>query len=317
MATVIEADKLTRDFGALRAVDELSLAVEEGEVFGVLGPNGAGKTTTVRLLNGVLRPTGGTVRVMGLDPGTQGSQVRQRTGVLTETPSLYERLTAKDNLEVWGALYGVPSSELDTRVSDMLGFLGLADRANERTGGYSKGMKQRLALARALIHDPDVLFLDEPTAALDPEAARQVSQYIEQLSHQRGRTVFLCTHNLAEAERLCDRVAVLNRGHLLAVGTLAELEHTLWRGTWLDVELREPLAEEELIALRAVPGVMDVQLPQPAARLAVQLAGRERVPAIIAALVAQGGQIMRANPRQHTLEDIYFELQDQQKDGQP
>lgn len=314
MTTVIEVEQLARYFGPVKAVDGITFCVEEGEVFGLLGPNGAGKTTTVRLLNGVLTPSDGQARVLGFDPVTQGCQLRQQTGVLTETPSLYERLTAQENLALFGALYGVLGAKLSRRVDELLEFFELSKRANNRVGGFSKGMKQRLALARALLHEPPLLFLDEPTSGLDPEAARQVTQMIQQLSHQKGRTVCLCTHNLSEAQRLCDRVAVMNEGRLLALGTLAELPRTLWRGLWVDIEFRTPLADTVADKLRATRGVSDVQLD--AMHLAVRVESGEAVPMVVASLASQGAQIMRVNPRQYSLEDIYFELQKQLRENQ-
>ena len=315
MTIVIEARQLTRDFGPTRAVDGLTFQVEEGQVFGVLGPNGAGKTTTVRLLNGVLSPSAGQANVLGLDPAVQGCELRRRTGVLTETPALYERLTARENLTIFGTLYGVAEGSLARRVDDLLDLFGLAGRADDKAGRFSKGMKQRLALARALLHEPPLLFLDEPTAALDPEAARQVTGLIAQLSHREGRTVFLCTHNLDEAERLCDQVAVMNRGRLLALGTLAELSRTLWRGQWVDIEFRSPPADGVAESLRALGGVGEVQLE--ALHWAVRVASDELVPGVVAALAGQGAQVMRVNPRRHSLEDVYFELQQQEKESQP
>ncbi|HWG85871.1 MAG TPA: ABC transporter ATP-binding protein, partial [Deinococcales bacterium] len=212
MSQAITANNLRRDFANLRAVDDLSFTVSKGEVFGMLGPNGAGKTTTVRLLNGVLAPTGGSASVLGHDPARDGEAVRRHTGVLTETPSIYERLSARDNLRFFATLYGVPEDQLDRRADATLASLGLQERARDRAGTFSRGMKQRLALARAIVHDPPLLFLDEPTAALDPEAAKGVLDLIEHLARDGKRTVVLCTHNLTEAERLCDRVAVISRG---------------------------------------------------------------------------------------------------------
>ena len=303
----IQIDKLTRHFGNLKAVDGVTLTVERGEVFGVLGPNGAGKTTMVRLLNGVLAPTAGTCRVLGFDPTTQGSEVRRRTGVLTESPALYERMTARENLRFFGTLYGVPEDKLVSRADAMLEAFGLDERADDRVGGFSKGMKQRLALARALLHEPEALFLDEPTAALDPEAARRVTELVMEFSHQAGRTVFLCTHYLPEAQRLCDRVAVLNRGRLIAIGTLAELARTLWHGTWVDIECLAAPDPDLIAALRTLPGVTDAR-PE-GTRLAVQVEDEARIPAAVTALVAHGAQVLRVNPREHTLEEVYFELQ--------
>lgn len=305
----IQVDRLTRHFGSLKAVDGVTLTVEQGEVFGVLGPNGAGKTTMVRLLNGVLAPSAGTCRVLGFDPTTQGSEVRRRTGVLTESPALYERMTARENLRFFGTLYGVPEDKLAARAGAMLEAFGLAERADDRVGGFSKGMKQRLALARALLHEPEALFLDEPTAALDPEAARRVTELVIEFSHQAGRTVFLCTHYLPEAQRLCDRVAVLNRGRLIAIGTLAELARTLWHGTWVDIECLAAPDPDLIAALRTLPGVTDVR-PE-GARLAVQVADEAQIPAVVAAFVAQGAPVLRVNPREHTLEEVYFELQNE------
>jgi len=310
MVPVIATESLSRSFGPIRAVDGLTFQVHEGEVFGLLGPNGAGKTTTVRLLNGVLRPSGGQARVLGLDPAQDGCRLRQQTGVLTETPSLYERLTARENLALFGALYGIPETELARRVDRMLEEFGLADRADSRVGEFSKGMKQRLALARALLHEPPLLFLDEPTAGLDPEAARQVTEMIARLSHREGRTVFLCTHNLTEAQRLCDRVAVMDRGRLLALGTLEELSRTLWPGLPVEIGLGAPLTDAAVGALRHLPGVRDVQ--HEGLQLTVNVTGESTIPAVVETLVREGARILRVIPRQPSLEEIYFAIRGEQ-----
>lgn len=306
MVPVIEVEALTRSFGPIRAVDGVTFQVYEGEVFGLLGPNGAGKTTMVRLLNGILKPSGGRARVLNLDPAADGCVIRRRTGVLTETPSLYERLTARENLLIFGALYGIPKADLPRRVDRMLEWFELAERAEDRVGGFSKGMKQRLALARALLHEPPLLFLDEPTAGLDPEAARQVTDLIRQLGHQEGRTVFLCTHNLAEAQRLCDRVAVIDRGHLLAIGTLEELSRALWDGFQLEVDFLETPVAPVADALRLLPDVTDVR-SEPL-RLTVRVTGEAAIPAVVETLVRQGARILRVSPRLPSLEEIYFEI---------
>jgi ABC-2 type transport system ATP-binding protein len=261
----------------------------------------------VRLLNGVLAPSAGSCRVLGFDPATDGGEVRRRTGVLTESPALYERMTARENLIFFGTLYGMSDQQLATRSGAMLEAFGLADRADDRVGSFSKGMKQRLALARALLHNPEALFLDEPTAALDPEAARRVTELIVEFSRSAGRTVFICTHYLPEAERLCDRVAVLSRGRLIAIGTLADLSQTLWHGTWADIECLTPPDGVAIAILRALPYVTEVQVD--GRSLAIQLESEERVPEAVKTLVQQGENVLRVNPREHTLEEVYFELQ--------
>lgn len=230
---LITVEDLTKRFGALTAVDELSFAVAEGEVFGLLGHNGAGKTTTVRLLNGLLMSDNGRSSVLGFDPSRQGATLRKRTGVLTETPALDERLTARENLAIYADLFGVPPGDCKQRMTSLLETFGLSARADDRVGSYSNGMKQRLALA--LLHEPTVLFLDEPTAGLDPVAARGVHELIE-LFTSAGRAVLLCTHNLDEAQRLCDRVAILEQGHLLALGTPEELASRVGTARGFDIK---------------------------------------------------------------------------------
>lgn len=308
MTPTIQVEHLTRTFKGRPAVDQVSFTVEPGEVFGLLGPNGAGKTTLVRLLNGLLEPTGGTATVFGMDAATQGETIRKRTGVLTETPSLYERLPAVENLRFFGTMYGVPPDELRPRIKQLLTFFELDARANDRPGGFSKGMKQRLALARALLHNPELLFFDEPTSGLDPEAARSVDDLIARLSRESGRTVMLCTHNLEEAQRLCTRIGVINHGKLLAFGTPAELARDLWQGTWVDVTLSPTPAPELVQAVKGLRGVLNTQLN--GEQLAVQIESPVGIPALIAGIVHAGGQIMKVLPREYSLEEIYFRVQE-------
>ena len=258
MDNIVEVNGLERVFGQNRAVDGMTFHVKQGEVFGLLGPNGAGKTTTVRLLNGILPPSGGTARVFGLDPTMDGQRIREKTGVLTESPSLYERLSARENLEFFGTLAGIPSEKLSQRVLDILDFFGLQNRVDDKIETYSKGMKQRLALARALVHEPPLLFLDEPTSGLDPEAAQQVNELIAGLGQRSGQTILLATHNLLEAQRLCDRVAVMNKGRILAMGSLKELTRKLWPVTWVDITFWETPAETVRGSLKAQRGVIQI-----------------------------------------------------------
>ncbi len=313
MDTIIEVKDLCRTFGDIHAVDGLTFDIQPGEVFGLLGPNGAGKTTTVRLLNGILPPSSGTVRVFGLNPAEQGEQVRKQTGVLTETSSLYERLSAQENLEFYGTLAEIPEEKLKGRVKEILEFFELDQRAGDKVETYSKGMKQRLALARALLHQPPLLFLDEPTSGLDPEAAQQVNALIESLSH-KGQTIILCTHNLTEAERLCDRVAVMNNGRALALGSLTDLSRKLWPAIWVDVKFWEVPSADQLEAAKNFQSVKQAEAASDS--LSVRLESKESIPAFVRHLVETGSSILSVNPRAHSLEDVYFAIQNGKKEGE-
>ncbi len=306
--SVISTSNLTRRFGDKTAVDGLTFKVQAGEIFGFLGHNGAGKTTTVRLLNGVIEASSGEARVLGLDPQTDGPSLRARTGVLTETPSLDERLSAHDNLTYYADLYNVARSEVSGRVNSLLAEFELAERADEKVGGYSKGMKQRLALARALMHKPEVLFLDEPTSGLDPVAARHVHELVENLARREGCTIFLCTHNLVEAQKLCDRVAVMDHGQLVAMGTPAELVRQYV--TRLDVDLEVDPAQVEL-ALEVIPGLPKLVINSPRREkdvVSLTLSGREAIPELLSTLVQKGLRVYRLAPHEADLEEVYFAL---------
>jgi len=302
---IIVANGLSRRFGDTLAVAELTLEVNRGEVFGFLGHNGAGKTTTVRLLNGVLTPSAGQARVLGLDPMADGPALRRQTGVLTESPSLDERLSARLNLSLYADLYGVPKAEVKARVDELLATFELAERADDRVGEFSKGMKQRLALARTVVHQPALLFLDEPTAALDPVAARQVHEMILH-SARAGRTVFMNTHNLVEAQRLCDRVAVMEHGRLVAVGAPHDLARRLVRNLTVEFELRPDDTAAALQALHGAPGIVSAN--QRNGVIVVSGAEREAVPELISRLVQAGVRIYQVTPQEPTLEDVYFAL---------
>ncbi len=314
MNAVIEVNHLTHRYGQRLAVDDLTFSANPGEVLGLLGPNGAGKTTTVRLLNGLFHPQSGQMRLLGLDPVTQGDQVRRQTGVLTETPALYERLTARQNLDFFATLSGMPAGEKSSRVNELLAFFDLTTRSAEKVGTYSKGMKQRLALARALLAHPPLLFLDEPTSGLDPEAAAQVHDLIESIHQHNGQTVVLATHNLYDAQRLCDRVVIMNHGRLLALGTLDELRQRLAPGLWVQIDLWQPLAELNGDSLARLPGVLEIKQVSPGC-LRIQVSENAVVPQLVAHLVGQGAQILAVAPQQVSLEEIYFSLQNSQPAG--
>jgi ABC-2 type transport system ATP-binding protein len=219
----IRTNGLSREFGTLTAVGNLSLEVPSGIVFGFLGPNGAGKTTTIRLLLGLLEPTQGSAEVLGYDTVTQAGEIRARSGALLEYSGIYERLSAEDNLDFYGRVWRLPEAGRKARIKELLTHLDLWDRRKELAGTWSRGMKQKLAVARALLHRPALIFLDEPTAGLDPVAAAALREDLASLAQIEGVTVFITTHNLAEAEKLCQQVAVIREGKLLAVGALDKL----------------------------------------------------------------------------------------------
>ncbi|NTU56970.1 MAG: ABC transporter ATP-binding protein, partial [Anaerolineales bacterium] len=256
---------------------------------------------------GILPPSNGTARVFGFDPATQGEDIRRKTGVLTETPALYERLSARENLEFFATLQSIPESDLNRRVDEMLEFFELASRAEDKVETFSKGMKQRLALARALIHKPPLLFLDEPTSGLDPEAAQQVNDLIAGLSRSNGQTVVLATHNLFEAQRLCDRVAIMNKGRILALGSLKDLSRKLWPVTWVDITFHVKPSENAAGSLKSQRGVIQVSAEGEA--LSVQVENEDVIPEVVRHLVKNDASILKVNPRDYTLEDIYFALQ--------
>lgn len=308
MNAVISINQLTRCFKETTAVDQLSLEVYAGEIFGFLGHNGAGKTTTVRLLNGVIEPTSGSMRVLGYDPQVDGPALRARTGVLTETPSMDERLTAWDNLSIYADLYGVSRNEVRQRIDELLTEFDLADRAHQRVGGFSKGMKQRLALARAMLHKPELLFLDEATSGLDPIAAHHVNDLIECMARREKRTVFLCTHNLVEAQKLCDRVAVLEHGRLVASGTPAELTRQYVRRLDVDIEVHEEQTEAALQILRDLPRLVVSEPLRTNGALTATLAGHEAIPDLLEVLVHQKIRVYRIAAQEANLEQVYFTL---------
>jgi len=300
----LTADGLGRLFDDRWAVRGVSFAVHRGEVLGLLGPNGAGKTTTVRMLTALIRPSEGTATVDGFDVRDQPEAVRGRVGILTETPGLYDKLSATANLDFFGRLYGLEPGIRTQRIEHYLRLFSLWDRRDDVAGTFSKGMKQKLAIARALLHDPSVVFLDEPTAALDPEAAFIVREAIETLRHV-GRTIVLATHNLDEADRLCDRIAFV-RGGLLRIDSPAALRGDVG-GRGLTIRLRDAVAADQLEAVRGVPGVRDADAADGA--LHVRTDEPEAVaPAVVRALVACGADILELRPERPTLERIYFEV---------
>ena len=300
----LTATDLGRRFGDRWAVRGIELDVRRGEVLGLLGPNGAGKTTTVRLLTALIEPSEGTAVVDGFDVRDQPDAVRGRVGILTETPGLYDKLSAVANLEFFASLYDLDAATRTQRIEHYLRLFGLWDRRDDVAGTFSKGMKQKLAIARALLHDPSVVFLDEPTAALDPEAAYIVREAIETL-RKAGRTIVLATHNLDEADRLCDRIGFV-RGGLLRIDSPAALRGELGaRG--LAVRLSAAASAAQLEAIGRIDGVTGVESVDGRLRLGTSRP-EEAAPAIVRTLVEAGADIIEVRPERTSLEEIYFDV---------
>ena len=305
---MIKTQGLTKKFkigkkpeNELVAVNNLSLEVQHGEVFGFLGPNGAGKTTTVRMLTGLIRPTSGGAQVAGFDLGKNDTDIRRNVGILTESPGMYERLSAEKNLAIFANLYDVP--DVDKAVNKYLSMLGLWERRHDAVGSFSKGMRQKLAVARALLHEPQVLFFDEPTTGLDPEAALVVRDFILEFKKQ-GRTIFMTTHNLDEAEKLCDRVGIFKQS-LLALDSPANLRQKLF-GRKVVFHLGG-VNPQWLPSINAVGGVSSVE--QLENKLVVALASPEKTnPLITRLLVEQGADIQFIGEVRQSLEQVYLEM---------
>jgi ABC-2 type transport system ATP-binding protein len=301
MDGMIQAEGLGKNFDGFQAVDGISLEVRAGEVVALLGPNGAGKTTTVRMLASLLRPSRGRATVAGFDVVAAAPEVRRRVGLLTEHPGLYTRMRAGDYLDFFGRAYGLPRDVIRERTASWMRTFDLADAAGKRLGEYSKGMRQKLALVRALLHDPPVLLLDEPTSAMDPASAHQVRRSIEALRSEQ-RALMICTHNLSEAEALADRIAIIRAGRLIAVGTASELKRTF---------LGEPVMELRLAhevdgAAGLLPGGVEPVGSGPT-WLRYRTADPETAnPRVLSAMANAGLRVVTLAPLEQTLEAVYL-----------
>jgi ABC-2 type transport system ATP-binding protein len=292
-----------RWFATVPALTDLDLTVPEGQITVLLGPNGAGKTTAIRMITGALTPDDGTVRTFGLDPVSDGEEVRRRCGVVSAKPALYDRLSGRGNLEYAAELYGL-GRHADDRIVAAAGRFGIVEALDQKVGGYSTGMKTRLALARSVLHDPELLLYDEPTSGLDPESSHAVLELIREMTAE-GRTVVMCTHLLVEAEGLADRIVVLDGGTDLLTGSQEELTRLYWPPNLVHIGAVDPsllhrlgrwdgvIAMETSVPNR--PGVVQVQLDDPA-----------RIPDLVDRLVAEGVRVTRVEPHEPTLEDLYF-----------
>jgi len=310
--TAIRLEELTRDFGAhsehsretVRAVDGLSLEVPAGTIFGFLGPNGAGKTTTIRLLLGLLEPSAGRAEVLGYDTRTQAHEIRARTGALLEHSGVYEHLSAEDNLEFYARAYRLPRAERGTRIRELLEQMGLWERRQNPAGTWSKGMQQKLALARALLHRPPLVLLDEPTAGLDVPSAAAVRDNLAALAEREGTTVFLTTHNMSEAEKLCSRVAVIRQGRLLAVGHPDDLRARAG-GPHVKI-LGSGFGDKALALLRGRPEVVAATVQN--SHLAIELRRDAATAPLVSLLVAAGVEVEEVRRGKASLEDVFLTL---------
>ena len=298
---MITTQNLTKKFDQITAVKNLTLEIPEGEVFGFLGPNGAGKTTTIRMLTSLIKPTNGSASVNGHIVGEQDIDIRRSVGLLTETPGLYDNLSAERNLEIYASLYEV--EDIKGQVEKYLRFLGLWERRLDVAATFSKGMKQKLAIARSLLHEPRTLFLDEPTAALDPEASRLVREFILEIKKE-GRTIFICTHNLDEADRLCDRIGVFKTS-LLVLDSPAKLRQQVF-GRKVVFHLQQ--ADDALVEkLNQHPYVTEAQLIDH--KIVATIDDPETYnPEIIRFLVSEGADVQFVGELRRSLEDVYLQL---------
>lgn len=302
VAALVALEGVSRSFGGTMALNDLDLAVPAGRITVLLGPNGAGKTTAIRVITGALAPDSGTIRVFGLDPATDGAEVRRRCGIVTAKPSLYDRLTGYDNLAYSAELYGLGrGSDARDRILGAATRFGIEGALSQQAGAYSTGMKTRLALARSVLHEPELLLFDEPTSGLDPESSMAVLRMIREMTAS-GVTVVMCTHLLLEAEGLADQVVVLEDGKDLVAGTPAELTARFWPSAVVRLEAEDP---SSLDRLAHAEGVLDYDRNGSGAAT-VRLDDTARVPDLVLLLAADGVRLTRVEPHEPTLEDLYF-----------
>jgi ABC-2 type transport system ATP-binding protein len=298
----IEMVELCKDFGKFRAVDHLTLTVQQGEIFGLLGPNGSGKTTTINMVSGLSVPTGGEVSVMGYDVRRDARRIRQILGSVPQETALYEELTAWTNLDFHADLFGVPRREKKERIIRMLELVQLLDRKDSRVGTFSGGMKRRLALGRALLHDPQLIYLDEPTLGVDVQSRRAIWDYIISLREQ-GKTVLITTNYLEEAQALCDRLAIIDHGKLIAVDTPEHLKQT-YGGSVVELETVQP--SDAVAQLRALAGVKDVV--QDGSRLTITTQDNSNVVPQIINVISHQGEIPSIAVREPNLDEVFLRL---------
>lgn len=299
---MIEISSLSKRFGKITALNELSLNIKKGELLGIIGPNGAGKTTAIRIISCILHPDQGQVRVGGYDVMKNPLEIKSMIGYLPEEPNLYERFKAYDLLKYFGELYGVPKDRLDSRIEELLELVGMSDRAQHRINTFSKGLRQRIGIARALVHDPKIIIFDEPTMGLDPATAISIREFIGGLKGEK--TIILCTHYMDEADSLCDRVAILNQGQILDMGSPGELKSKIHGDLILKINLTEPsqFSNSDFKFIESFSSVENVILN--GKNLDISLNSRENISNIVEHI---GSNLTAVNTKEPTLEDVFIQ----------
>ena len=279
----------------------MDLSIEEGEIFGFLGPNGAGKTTAVKLLNGMLQITEGSCSVFGIEPAKAPEEIHKLSGVVTEHAQMYNNLTGLQNLMFFGEVFGIDANETKRRAMEILELLELLDAKDRKLSEYSTGMRQRLSLARAMLHQPKILFLDEPTSGLDPESAQNVNNLIKSLARDKGTSIFLCTHQLRYAEEICTKYGLISEGSMLAAGSLDELHSLVFSG--MTARIKSDKYPQGL------------KMRQDGEYMLVDVSSQDEIPPLVKQIINAGGNVYHVSAQKHSLEEIYFALIEKRKDG--
>ena len=296
----VTANQITKIYpNGKKALDCVDLSIEEGYIFGFLGPNGAGKTTAVKLLNGMLQLTEGSCSVLGIEPAKAPEKIHMLSGVITEHAHMYNNLTGLQNLMFFGEVFGIGADETKRRALEILEYLELLDAKDRKLSQYSTGMRQRLSLARAMIHQPKILFLDEPTSGLDPESAQNVNNLIKSLARDKGTTIFLCTHQLRYAEEICTKYGLISEGSILAAGSLDELHSLVFSG--MTVKLKSDKYPKE------------INLRQDGEYMLTDVNSQDEIPPLVKQIINAGGNVYHVTAHKHSLEEIYFALIEERK----
>jgi len=299
---VITANQITKIYSnGKKALNCVDLSIEEGEIFGFLGPNGAGKTTAVKLLNGMLQITEGSCSVFGIEPAKAPEEIHKLSGVVTEHAQMYNNLTGLQNLMFFGEVFGIDANETKRRAMEILELLELLDAKDRKLSEYSTGMRQRLSLARAMLHQPKILFLDEPTSGLDPESAQNVNNLIKSLARDKGTSIFLCTHQLRYAEEICTKYGLISEGSMLAAGSLDELHSLVFSG--MTARIKSDKYPQGL------------KMRQDGEYMLVDVSSQDEIPPLVKQIINAGGNVYHVSAQKHSLEEIYFALIEKRKDG--